>query len=686
MQRKKFAALLFLLLLIPLLAYFLLPQKQAQQQEKIFFAAVRPRSFQLISYGGQSAFFAAFAFENSGVSSANVTLSCSQEQPTNGFCVLEHPYATGFDAAGFRRGFEEGLRSFGLEAKKVPTSGIQNCVGATILAPTGVLPLETEGLISGAQQSGSKLLFAGEVSDFTIDSLGQVRRLPQNKSMQEILQQMEVSPSSLNSNLYPAGYSLALSKIYASAPSSFHASIQFTPSSSSQNLTLIAYAPQNISSGYCRLIYEAVSVGNNRSAGISQGSRLIKPPSLSGSQKIFAGEVPYYSVWVEPAAGSRLALYATAGDFAGTIVRQKIFEGSIRSGWLGGLELANVSRAGYYVVSIEDQFSRTYAKSLLRVQDLQVKISSIDGAAYHFSATLDGEPIDSQLATVSIEGSNSSMQYPVTFGTFTVAARPSSQESAFIVELSGVKKRVAFSQQRNPFLYYLLQFAAPLLLAALLIFMIVRRKPKRKYGLRIPDFSQQPEPEIELPSQDFLRAFEIANAHFGYIRLPLDCSELAVGLRRLCTSKGALSQLSRQGIEDALLQMQKSGRIVGHCGFYAPSSWNLQIEEAANMRILSNVLVQKGCIFPTPLQNSNQIFASCPFERVHIRVCPQNFSSLNPKHAAGAKNILAFDSDARLRSFHLWLKSGAPNAARLSLLIKNKKLFLCISSGLEEFL
>lgn|GEM_PF-3236161 len=675
-----------MVLLTLTLAYIYFPEKGAQQQEKIFFAAIRANSFQLVSHGDRSAFFAAFSLESSGVSSANITLSCSQQKPAGSFCILEHPAATGFDAAGFRRGFEAGLRSFGIEAKKVPPSGIQDCVGASILIPTGVLPAGLEEIISSSNQADSEIVFAGEVSDFAIDSLGQVQKLEQNESAHKMLQQIEISREGLNSNLFSSGYALALSKIYAKQPDSSNASIILVPAFHSQNFTMVAYAPQNASSGYCRLIYEAESAENNRSAGVSQSSRLSKLPALGGSQEIFAGEIPRYFAWVEPASGTGHALYATASNFAGVQLRQKIFEGSIRSGWLGGFELRNISLPGYYIVSIEDQFSRPYAKSLLHVRDLQIQISSAEGSSYYFSATIDGEPVHSQLATVSIEGSNSSMQYPVSSGAFMVAARPSSSESAFIISLLGAKKRIPFAQQRNPLLSYILQFAAPLLFAALLAFLLARRKPKRKYVLRMPDFSPQNEPEIEIPPNDFLRAFEISNSCFGYSRFPIDCGELAVGLRRLCSSKGTLLHLSRQGIEDALLQMQKAGCVVGHAGFYAPACWNLQIEEAANMRIICNMLVQKGCFFRPLRKNLASISASCPFERVHVQICPKNFSKLKLNPASGAREILAFDSQPHLRSFHIWLKSGSQSAARVSLLIKNKRLFPCLSSNLEELL
>jgi len=278
------------------------------------------------------------------------------------------------------------------------------------------------------------------------------------------------------------------------------------------------------------------------------------------------------------------------------------------------------------------------------------------------------------------------MQYPISSGTFTVAARPSSSESAFIVELSGVKKRIPFSQQRNPLLAYMLQFGAPVLFAALLVFLILRRRPKKKYLLRVPDFSQQNEQQIPISRDDFLRAFALANSHFGWKRLPLDCNELAVGLRIMCSSKGTLAQLSRQGTEDALAQMQRAGHVAGHNGFYAPNSWKLPIEEAANMRIISNILVQKGCIFSQLQQKPASISATCPFERVCIHVCPSDFSKLQFKISPGAKDILAFCSGSQLRAFQYFLKSGQTQAARLSLLIKNKRLFMCISSDLEEIL
>lgn len=688
MQPKKLAALLFLILaLILILAQLYLPKKEAHaQQEKIFFAAVQPRAFQLVSYGEQSAFFAALALESSGVSFANITLSCSQEQQKGNFCMLEHPHASGFDAAGMKGGFEEGLRAFGLEAKKVPKSALQNCVGAIILIPTGIMPSDIEETLSTAQQAGSQIVFAGEISHFSIDSFGQVQKLPANRSMQKLLQQIEVYPSSLNSNLFSAGYALALSKIYAQGENSFSSSMRLSPSSPSHNLSLVAYAPKNTSSGFCRLAYEAHSTEGRRAGGISQSAKLSKLPPIGGSQEIFSSQSPHFSVWVEPAENSQLALYATASDFSGSAARKKIFEGSIRSGWLGGFDLHNLSRAGYYIVSVEDQFARAYAKSLLRVQELQVKISSTDGTTYRFAASIDGKPIDSQFATVSLEGSSSSMRYPVSSGAFAVAARPSSSESAFIVELLGVRQRIPFSQQRNPALSRLLQFAAPALLATLLLILMLGRKQKRKYSLRVPDFSQQPQQQLQISQQDFLRAFKVANAHFGWGRLPLDCGELSIGLRKLCGSKGALMQLSRQGIEDALLQMQKAGKVKGHAGFFAPSGWNLDIEEAASMRVLANILVQKGCVFAPLRAYTDSISASCPTEHVRVRICPADFSKLAPKISPGKKEILAFGSLQQLRAFQAWLQGGSQNAAKFSLLVKNKKLFLCVSSELGELL
>jgi len=62
----------------------------------MFFIAVRVHSFDLVDAWEQSLFFSAFAIESAGVRSANITLSCSQEQPHGSFCVLEHPSATGF--------------------------------------------------------------------------------------------------------------------------------------------------------------------------------------------------------------------------------------------------------------------------------------------------------------------------------------------------------------------------------------------------------------------------------------------------------------------------------------------------------------------------------------------------------------------------------------------------------------
>ena len=695
LQPKFLPALLFSLALLALLYFALQPPAQ-EPQAQVFFASVRPGAFHMVDAGGSTSFFAPFSVESSGAQTLNITLACSQERMPSYFCVLEHPSISGFDADGFKRGYDAALQRFGLESNRVPLSRIHDCGESIIVVPTGAPPAQMDEILQSTLPYGSRVLLIGAASNFSIDSHGQVQKSLQNDSNHTSGAFESLSPPAASS-LYSFGYSIALSQIYTQG-SPWSASRILELWDGQQNSSLVATATLTPAQGYCRLIYEARSKDGTSSFGMLQSPPLAHFAQLAGTSLIFIGQPARFEAWVEPLRSSPLALYATATDFSTQRTRKKIFEGSVESGWLGSIELENFTSPGHYLVSIEDQFSRVYAKSLLRVQNLSVSLVSIDSQLYTFAASIDDHPINDAIATVLLEGSNSSMQYSIRAGTFSVAARPSSGEGAFIVGLLGTKVRIPFSTQPQ---FSLLVAPAALLLAAFLIFFLHRRQRKRAYWLRVPDAHRKPQQQITLTQGEFLRGFDAANAHFGWHRQPLEVPELAAGLQKFCSSRAMPVHLSLQSVEEALSLALSNGSVVSHGGFYAPASWNLRMEPAAIARTISNILVQKGCIPKAAKapnagklpQNKSQkhvctpcIDARCPFEKVRITPYSIHIQKTGIPIAAGSKNILAFGSRNQMDIFLSWLKSGQPQAAKFSLLIKNRKFFLCVAGELGGLL
>jgi hypothetical protein len=267
---------------------------------------------------------------------------------------------------------------------------------------------------------------------------------------------------------------------------------------------------------------------------------------------------------------------------------------------------------GNYVLTVEDNYGKVYAATLLRVIDLDIELTHVNWqeGQFNFSLSSAGRPVSPPSMSVAIDGmgeqqySLQSLARSPSATTLSYGYRgklvPGMHNFTFSTGDWSKKFEAEYYQRKN---IWDNPVVVGLGIVSLVIFGIgtlLRRPEVLRYGLDVPDFPPLSTIKIPVKRETVLEIFDNVNTGYSWRWMPLRPEEVKGGFRKL-TYNGKPILIGDFNLERLLSKLSEDGEVREELGYWGLSRWEKEsghsIRYLMIYRILRNVFVNNAVKF-----------------------------------------------------------------------------------------
>ena len=626
----------------------------------------------------------------SAPSEANISLFLVPQGQKEKVYLLDYPRIEADRYFEFRAALQRELASYGGQVDEVSIEGTGELSRAVLIVPTGAFPQPLAESLPELLARGNAVIYLGRGADFLLDTDSSL--VPANTSNFSLGEYAGRQGSgsvlhvkkTLNSYASPqeAAHELAMLVLSAGweTPGS---SAQFSVPANFSNERMFVLPPADAREGQLIAIISSSSGNAVFSRSVSSGTgTVLMPPAVFQDENMSVQAILNES-YAEPVL---LVMSLDASSPAGAKFTRKIGEASVRTAWFNSFSMKNELPPGDYVVSANDQFGRTHASCLLHVKNLSATVESADSRNFVFNISIDGKPVDAQMATVSAGNSDMSMDYPVSGGRMAVFAQLPKGEQFFRARIFGRELVVPYEGGKESALDIYIRYGIPGIIIAVVVILLFRSTPRQKYNIIVPDASEEKVRMVDASPAELLVVFEKANKDFGWSRVPLSVQEFRRAAQRHVLRGGKGVVATDSNITEVLDSLSASGKVSSWRGFYCPGAWISRGKTAAGLgmrRMLRDGAIAKGAKF-----SEREMSVRSAAAQVKFILAPDG----NPKladigaaieKAKAGKACIFFSDEKSMEEFRRSLPFSAENAP-VSIALRTGKLVLASPETLDE--
>ncbi|MEW5996649.1 MAG: hypothetical protein AB1657_03575 [Candidatus Micrarchaeota archaeon] len=356
---------------------------------------------------------------------------------------------------------------------------------------------------------------------------------------------------------------------------------------------------------------------------------------------------------------------------------------------------------GDYILNIVDQEGNRYARSYLRVKDVEFVpgLFNTRTDTYGFRILGDGSPVVLDTVTAKVDGGAYGTYTFTDASGFDVDLRASGygplpdgmhevsfQSGSFTYTLP-IDKRAPTPFYAQPFFLAAFVLAAAALAAA----YVFKASEIPVYGLDIPDFPPQTTTKIPVGRETLLGLLDRVNQKYRWKHTPLRLSEIKGAFKDIL-HEGKPVFISDYNLEYLLDQLTGLGLLRKEAGYYSKSSWEKETGKSAKylsmFRGLRDICINEAVPF-TPLGASGEYDSKITVLGqdifVHLYegadVVGRAIGSLH----LGINMILAED-DAEVEELNELLSSGDEAATLLKLEVESGSVQIKTLDGLQKMI
>jgi hypothetical protein len=237
---------------------------------------------------------------------------------------------------------------------------------------------------------------------------------------------------------------------------------------------------------------------------------------------------------------------------------------------------------GEYILTLVDDFGRTYAKSYLNVVSIDAVYKGFGNGVYYFDFTKDGQPVNLQQVSASIDGGK--------YGTYTFTGTsnvsidvkkytsgdplPPGTHTFEFTSGSGLKTSVSVTHQRVRRIFDEPIFLVVLFLtgALVVIGIVFARQDNIYFALDIPDFPPVARTKVPLSADTIVSVFEKANEAYRWQSTPLTPNEVKAGFKQIYF-KGNPIFITDYNVDFLLTDLERRGLVIESMGYYGLKVW-----------------------------------------------------------------------------------------------------------------
>ncbi|MFA5412048.1 MAG: hypothetical protein WC350_01725 [Candidatus Micrarchaeia archaeon] len=598
--------------------------------------------------GGRAGTDAYFLFEANGSGSAEL-ISLS-EKPKTTVVVLSE---TGIDDETNNR-FDEfvgglgALEGYGMNVEVIGPADIRTVRDSVIIIVNGAMPRYVLDDLATLYARGNSLIYIGK-TDFTLNR-AELRRdywLAQldNASAEKLV----IKEMRLGDFLDTPGAAADLNyqilgNRWAEAGD---AAFPFSGFSGSKTL----FVPVS-DGGYYRFIYDA---GGEK--GFVDSGRL-------PAEKLDVRATPDIYPW------DKAELYFTMNQSTGRVLYTLEKDGEqIAAEELGyvGAEKAffytfEFEEPGDYLFWVYDG-SGTLGSSHMHVRAINISISELRDVRMEFNVTVDGVPVKTGKAMVSLDGAEE-REYSISDGRMSVPVRLKSGVNSIRVKYLEYVTIISYEQTEESLIDVYAKWLIPgvLLVAGVYVVASARRKPT--YRLRVERMGKKQATRLKVSPGQITDAIADVEKSCGWKEVPISLKELTQSFKKNITDG---MDMYDGDVEGLMKKMEEKGSVQRYGDYYQLHGWGDAKKNVIKRRI-RDVLVLAGEKFRD---------AWGGFELARIVVSTEYFNTEK-------KLILVFENEEEKDGF---LQAMEPfSRAEIELKMENGKVVVTTIDGLSEFI
>ncbi len=334
--------------------------------------------------------------------------------------------------------------------------------------------------------------------------------------------------------------------------------------------------------GYMRIIYEFGSL-----KGIFDSPRLQSPgASLSPEpQSIYPWERSALQFTLNKTNGTAFLTVKKDGktlrhDQLRRVTDENVF-----------IERFQYEEPGEYVILVDDN-EKVIASGLLHVRDTQIRLLSKTGYSLVFSVMVDGKPLESSEAVVSI-GNSTGKKFYISDGTVLVNAKLEKGENRLDFQIGNARIPVTVMNSEGSLFEFYLSYGMPALIIVALVYFSARVTRRPTYRLRFGDSADYIRQEMPLPMERAIEAFSMIRRDMKLGAAPITPHEFSVSLKRYLTN-GA--DVTEGNVEEILRKLVEKGRLETHRDYYQLKGEGDVVRNALR-RMICEKLIESGTQF-----------------------------------------------------------------------------------------
>ncbi|MEW5996896.1 MAG: hypothetical protein AB1657_04865 [Candidatus Micrarchaeota archaeon] len=597
--------------------------------------------------GGRAGVDAYYLFLANGSGSAR--LVALGEKPKTSVAVLSEE---GIDDETTNRFGEfvermSGLEQYGMSVQVVSAADLRAIRESVIIIPSGAMPRYVLDDLGALHSRDNRIVYIGK-TDFVLSrELRQDYWLAQldNESREKLV----VREMKLGDFLDARGEPEELAEEILKNEWAESAESDFAFSSFSGRKTLFVPLGHG---GYYRFIYEA---GGQK--GIIDSQRMpMEPIEVTVTPSIYPWEKAELFFTVNQSAGKVLYTLEREGDQIaaeelGYVGSEKVFYYTFE-----------FEEPGDYIFWVYDS-SGMLGSAHMHVKRIDVSIVDVRDVRVIFNVTVDGVPVKSGRAAVSMDG-DEEREFSIADGQMAVPARLRAGENNFRVRYLEYVETIPYSQKEEGLFDVYLKWLVPGLavIAGVYVYASIRRRPV--YTLRIEKMGKKKANTVWVAPGQVVDAIRDVEKSCGWKDVPVSLKELMQSFKKNMTD-GA--DMYDGDVESLMKKMEERGLVERYGDYYQLRGWG-DVRKNVMKRKARDALVLSGEKFRD---------AWGGFELDRFVVSTEYFNT--DKHL-----ILVFEDEEEKRRF---LDSMEPlSRAEMDLKLENGKVTITTVDGLSEFI
>lgn len=597
--------------------------------------------------GGRAGEDAYFLFSANG--SGKAGLVALREKPKASVAVLSE---TGIDSETTER-FEEfvdglgELESYGIGVDVVGATGLRGLRETVIVIPNGAMPKYVLDDLASLHARGNTIVYIGK-ADFVLS-----RELRQNYWLAQldnetrsriIVREMKLgdfldSPGAMEELRWEI-----LRNEWAKAGERDY---EFSGFSGTKTLFVPLADMQ-----YYRFFYDTAG-----GKGVVDSQQMpMEPIKVSATPDIYPWETAELFFTINQSAGKAIYVLEKGGE---QIASEEL-------GYVGSERVFyytfDFEEPGDYVFWVYDN-SGKLGSAHMHVKDVEISIVEARDVRVLFNVTVDGVPVKSGKARVSLDGAEE-REFSITDGQMAVPARMKTGENTFRVKYLEYVETITYTQSQEGLLETYAKWLVPgaLIIIVVYVFASIRRKPT--YSLRIEKMGKKKTNTVWVSPEQIIECIMDVEKSCGWKDVPVSLKELMQSFKKNITNGADMYD----GDVESLMKRMEEKRLVERYGdYYQLHGWG-DIRKNVIKRRIRDALVLAGEKFRD---------AWGGFELDRFIVSTEYFNT--------DKNlIMVFEDEEEKRKF---LETMEPlSRAEIELKMENGKVTITTIDGLAEFI